>query len=78
MYNEELNFLGEEEEYNPEFEKINSKQEIAKEMLQAVLEQLYSKDKLDANQLEWHLDELCFALDIKLNAGDLNISRKNN
>ncbi len=59
-------------------EDHNTDKLYAKELLQKVVDQLYSKSPIDTDDLEWHLDELCFAIGIQLNPGDLNIQRKYN
>ena len=47
----------------------------AKEFLESLVEMLYSKEALDLNLFENHLDELCHQLDVKIGAGDLQIQR---
>lgn len=48
----------------------------AKEFLEEVVQQLYSTDSLDIYKLEHCLDELCHMLKVKMNAGDIQVERK--
>jgi hypothetical protein len=48
----------------------------AASFLEAIVKQLYSKDTLDRNLLEFQLDELCHYLGVKTVPGDLTITRE--
>jgi len=49
----------------------------AKDWLESIVEQLYSKEELDLKRFEDHLDELCHQLDIKLENRLIMIQRAN-
>lgn len=57
-------------------EENEQKLDHAKEWLESVVRQLYSKDKLDCLELENDLDELCHLLGVRMIPGDLTIARK--
>jgi len=66
------------ESYYKECKQCSEKEEAlqeAREYLEGVIEQLYSKDKLDISTLEFNLDELCSFLGVKIGQDLPNIQR---
>jgi hypothetical protein len=64
--------------YKPECKQCAEKEtalQEAREYLEGVIEQLYSKDKLDISTLEFNLDELCSFLGVKIGKDLPNIQR---
>ncbi len=52
------------------------KLENAREFLESVVEMMYSKEKLNMEDFESHLEEACSYLDIGFPMGDIQIKRK--
>jgi hypothetical protein len=67
-----------EDEYvAKEVKQLQDKIDECGEFLSAIVDALYSKEPLDKSLLEWRLDELCHKLGVKINAGTLEIERRN-
>jgi hypothetical protein len=69
-----------EEDYIPEkicrtCEENEQKIDCAKEILETLVQMLYSKGSLNLNKFEENLDELCHLFQVKLLPGDLQIER---
>lgn len=73
FYEEPFDF---EEKFDYRVEMMRENRDTAAKGLQDILEILYGFQHLDLFQLEWHLDELCYTLGVKMNVGELNIERK--
>lgn len=67
-----------DEYFQYECKHCDEKQEIigeAGEWLEEIVKQVYSKDNLDIHHFENCLDMLCHLLNVKMNTGDIQISR---
>lgn len=55
-----------ETDWEREFIQSNKGLESARDHMEGLVEMLASPVMFDANEMEWHLDEICGALDISL------------
>ena len=53
-------------DWEREFIQANKSVESARDHMECLVEMLSSPVMFDANEMEWHLDEICGALDISL------------
>jgi hypothetical protein len=61
----------------PEQRKLEERIDESGYLLKEIIKALYGKEDLDKSALEWHIDELCDKLGVKINVGTLEIERRN-
>lgn len=57
-------------------ENLKDDAEITAYRFKSIVKMLYSEEKIDFNQLEKQIDNLCYHLDIPIVIGDLQIEQK--